>query len=54
MWTVADLDIKLCEKIIPAFEAVHGAGYQALIMVDNSQGHCAAVPLRRTLFSYLV
>ena len=41
MWTVADLDIKLCEKIIPAFEAVHGAGYQALIMVDNSQGHCA-------------
>lgn len=29
------------EKIIPAFECAHGAGYQALIMVDNSQGHSA-------------
>ena len=30
---------QLKEKIIPAFEAPHGPGYQALIMVDNSQGH---------------
>jgi hypothetical protein len=33
--------LKLKEKIIPAFERVHGPGYQALIMVDNSQGHSA-------------
>jgi len=32
---------QLKEKIIPAFEKMHGAGYQALIMVDNSQGHSA-------------
>ena len=32
---------KLREKIIPAFEKAHGPGYQALIMVDNSQGHSA-------------
>ncbi|KAJ4496252.1 hypothetical protein C8J55DRAFT_414344 [Lentinula edodes] len=31
----------LKEKIIPVFEEVHGPGYQALIMVDNSQGHSA-------------
>ncbi|KAJ7065551.1 hypothetical protein C8F01DRAFT_982828 [Mycena amicta] len=31
---------QLREKIIPAFEAAHGAGYQMLIMVDHSQGHC--------------
>ena len=35
--------LQLCEKIIPAFEKVHGPGYQALIMVDNSQGHSAYV-----------
>jgi hypothetical protein len=29
------------EKIIPAFEKAHGPGHQALIMVDNSQGHSA-------------
>ena len=29
------------EKIILAFEKAHGAGYQALIMVDNLQGHSA-------------
>ena len=34
---------QLCEKIIPAFEKAHGPGYQALIMVDNSQGHSAYV-----------
>ena len=27
------------EKVIPAFEETHGPRYQALIMVDNSQGH---------------
>jgi hypothetical protein len=32
---------QLTKKIIPAFENVHGPGYQALIMVDNSQGHSA-------------
>jgi hypothetical protein len=32
---------KIQEKIIPAFERAHGPGYQALIMVDNSQGHSA-------------
>jgi hypothetical protein len=31
----------LREKIIPAFEQEHRPGYQALIMVDNSQGHSA-------------
>ena len=29
------------EKNIPKFERLHGPGYQALIMVDNSQGHAA-------------
>ena len=33
--------LQLCEKIIPAFKKAHGPGYQALIMVDNSQGHSA-------------
>src|SRR6267154_1852232 len=33
--------LKLKEKIIPAFERAHGPGFQALIMVDNSQGHSA-------------
>ena len=33
--------MQLCEKIIPEFERLHGPGYQALIMVDNSQGHAA-------------
>jgi hypothetical protein len=33
--------VQLKEKIIPAFEAAHGPGYQALIMVDHSQGHAA-------------
>jgi hypothetical protein len=32
---------KLKDKIIPAFEKTHGAGHQALIVVDNSQGHSA-------------
>ena len=31
----------MSEKIIPAFEAAHGAGYHALFLIDNSQGHSA-------------
>ena len=31
--------MKLKEKIIPEFKQLHGPNYQALIMVDNSQGH---------------
>lgn len=31
----------MAEKIIPAFEAAHRAGYQALFIIDNSQGHSA-------------
>jgi hypothetical protein len=33
--------VQLVERIIPAFEQAHGPAYQALIMVDNSQGHSA-------------
>lgn len=33
--------MQLTKKIIPAFEKAHGPSYQALIMVDNSQGHSA-------------
>jgi hypothetical protein len=33
--------IQIKEKIIPAFEEAHGPGYQALIVVDNSQSHSA-------------
>ena len=29
----------LKDKLIPAFEAAHGPGYQALFLIDNSQGH---------------
>jgi len=32
---------QLKEKIIPAFEQAHGPGYQALFLIDNSQGHSA-------------
>ncbi|KAE9394408.1 hypothetical protein BT96DRAFT_958801 [Gymnopus androsaceus JB14] len=32
---------QLCNKIIPAFEKLHGAGHQAVFLVDNSQGHSA-------------
>ncbi|KAI0354346.1 hypothetical protein OH77DRAFT_1549785 [Trametes cingulata] len=40
-WT-GELFVKqLHEKIIPVFESIHGPVYQALIMVDNSQGHSA-------------
>ncbi|KAG1727295.1 uncharacterized protein EDB91DRAFT_1061178 [Suillus paluster] len=30
---------QLKDKIIPAFEQAHGPGYQALFLIDNSQGH---------------
>jgi hypothetical protein len=33
--------LKLRERIIPTFENLHGPGYQALILVDHSQGHAA-------------
>ena len=33
------LDSQLKERIIPAFEEALGPGYQALIIVNNSQGH---------------
>jgi hypothetical protein len=33
--------LQLVEKMIPAFERAHGAGYQALFLIDNSQGHSA-------------
>ncbi|KAG2120243.1 hypothetical protein DEU56DRAFT_873874 [Suillus clintonianus] len=32
---------QLRNKIIPAFERAHGPGYQALFLIDNSQGHSA-------------
>jgi hypothetical protein len=32
---------QLKEKIIPVFEDTHGPGYQALFLIDNSQGHSA-------------
>ena len=35
------ISIQLHNKIIPTFEHLHGPRYQALIMVDNSQGHSA-------------
>jgi hypothetical protein len=38
-WNWDSLQLK--EKIIPAFEKAHGPEYQALFMVDNSQGHSA-------------
>jgi predicted transcriptional regulator len=40
-WAMRLIDTQLKEKIIPAFERIHGPGYQALIIVDNSQGHSA-------------
>ncbi|KIJ39628.1 hypothetical protein M422DRAFT_174797 [Sphaerobolus stellatus SS14] len=32
---------QLKERFFPAFEKAHGPGYQALVLVDNSQGHSA-------------
>ncbi|KAG1888079.1 hypothetical protein F4604DRAFT_1493174, partial [Suillus subluteus] len=40
-WT-GELFVKqLKEKVIPTFENAHRPAYQALSMVDNSQGHSA-------------
>ncbi|KAF8871143.1 hypothetical protein BD779DRAFT_1454453 [Infundibulicybe gibba] len=39
--SVTNHSTQLREKIIPTFERLHGPGFQALIMVDNSQGHSA-------------
>ncbi|KIJ19771.1 hypothetical protein PAXINDRAFT_152833 [Paxillus involutus ATCC 200175] len=33
---------QLTEKIIPTFKNIHGPGYQALFLIDNSQGHSAS------------
>ncbi|KAG0704004.1 hypothetical protein DFH29DRAFT_802522 [Suillus ampliporus] len=40
-WTGEHFVKQLHEKIIPAFEHAHGTGYQALFLIDNSQGHSA-------------
>ena len=41
-WTPSCLwGTQLKEKIILTFERVHGPGYQALFLIDNSQGHSA-------------
>ena len=34
-------NLQLKNKLIPAFERAHGAGHQALFLIDNSQGHSA-------------
>ncbi|KAJ7706606.1 hypothetical protein B0H16DRAFT_1825745 [Mycena metata] len=39
-WDGTMFMVQLRDKIIPAFETAHGAGYQMLLMVDHSQGHC--------------
>ncbi|KAF7371832.1 hypothetical protein MVEN_00040000 [Mycena venus] len=39
-WDGTKFMVQLKDKIIPAFEAAHGPGYQMLLMVDHSQGHC--------------
>ncbi|KAJ7097351.1 hypothetical protein C8R44DRAFT_835029 [Mycena epipterygia] len=43
-WTGELFCKQLRRKIIPSFEARHSPGYQALIIVDNSQGHSAYAP----------
>ena len=35
------MESQLKEKIIPTFERLHGPGFQALFLIDNSQGHSA-------------
>ncbi|KAI0790095.1 hypothetical protein C8Q75DRAFT_707205, partial [Abortiporus biennis] len=40
-WTGEMFVKQLKDKIIPAFEKAHGPGYQAIVAVDNSQGHSA-------------
>jgi hypothetical protein len=36
--------LQLKTKLIPAFEHLHGPGFQALFIVDHSQGHAAYAP----------
>ncbi|KIM63514.1 hypothetical protein SCLCIDRAFT_117061 [Scleroderma citrinum Foug A] len=40
-WTGEHFVNQLRNKIIPEFERAHGPGYQALFLIDNSQGHSA-------------
>ncbi|KAG1775117.1 hypothetical protein EV702DRAFT_1180521 [Suillus placidus] len=40
-WCGENFCTQLTEKIIPTFERAHGPGYQALFLIDNSQGHSA-------------
>ncbi|KAF9259458.1 hypothetical protein L218DRAFT_974626 [Marasmius fiardii PR-910] len=40
-WTGELLCKQLQEKIIPAFKRIHGAGYRAVFLIENSQGHSA-------------
>jgi len=40
-FTVSETQLQIKEKIIPTFEREHGPEYQAVFLVDNSQGHCA-------------
>ncbi|KAG1740917.1 hypothetical protein EDB19DRAFT_1635048, partial [Suillus lakei] len=40
-WNGEMLVVQLYDKIIPAFECAHGPGYQALFLINNSQGHSA-------------
>ncbi|KAH7919570.1 hypothetical protein BV22DRAFT_1108019 [Leucogyrophana mollusca] len=42
-WTGEMFVKQLIEKIIPTFEQLHGAGYRALFLINNSQGHSAYV-----------
>ena len=35
------MQVQIKNKIIPVFERLHGPDYQALTMVNNSQGHSA-------------
>ena len=41
VFTGGSWNTQLKEKIIPTFERLHGAGHQALFLIDNSQGHAA-------------
>ena len=34
-------ELQMSDKIIPTFEAAHGARYRVLFLIDNSQGHSA-------------
>lgn len=40
-WISHQTQSQIAKKIIPAFKAAYGAGYQGLFIIDNSQGHSA-------------